>query len=64
MKTIPVAAVYDRRIENDSGAPRDAATVQPLQEDQSTVAAVYDRRMENASGSHRQPLQKSVRKTQ
>ena len=38
MKTKPVAAVYDRRMENDSGSHR-----QPLQ------GAVYDRREENES---------------
>ena len=42
MKTKPVAAVYDRRMENDSGSHR-----QPLQEDEFVVAAVYDRRLEN-----------------
>ena len=36
MKTKPVAAVYDRRMENEPGSHR-----QPLQ------GAVYDRRMEN-----------------
>ena len=56
---MPVAAVYDRRPENESGAHR-----APLQEDQSVVAAVYDRRMENEPGAHRdaatvQPLQKA-----
>ena len=55
---MPVAAVYDRRPENESGAHR-----APLQEDQSVVAAVYDRRIENETGAHRdaatkQPLQK------
>jgi hypothetical protein len=55
MKTIPVAAVYDRREENELGSHR-----QPPQEDQSIVAAVYDRRPENDSGSHRQPLQWAV----
>jgi len=56
----PVAAVYDRRMENEPGSHR-----QPLQEDQSAVAAVYDRRMKNDSGAHRdaatvQPLQESA----
>jgi len=54
-----VAAVYDRRKENETGAHR-----APLQEDQSVVAAVYDRRKENETGAHRdaateQPLQKA-----
>jgi REP element-mobilizing transposase RayT len=49
-----VAAVYDRRMENEPGAHRE-----PLQ----VVAAVCDRRMENEPGAHRdaateQPLQK------
>ena len=36
MKTIPLAAVFDRLLENEPGSHR-----QPLQ------GAVYDRRMEN-----------------
>ena len=56
----PVAAVYDRREENEPDSRR-----QPLQEDQSAVEAVYERRMENDSGAHRdaatvQPLQESA----
>jgi len=58
MKTKPVAAVYDRRMENDSGSHR-----QPLQEDEFVVAAVYDRRLENDFDAHRAPLQSSRYKT-
>jgi putative transposase len=55
---MPVAAVYDHRDGDESGAYR-----APLQEDQSVVAAVCDRREEKDSGAHRdaatkQPLQK------
>ncbi len=54
-----VAAVYDRRVENEAGAHR-----APLQEEASVVAAVCDRRDGNESGAHRdaatvQPLQKA-----
>jgi len=49
---VAVAAVYDRRVENDFGAHR-----APLQEEQSVVAAVCDRRRGVDRGSHRQPPQ-------
>jgi hypothetical protein len=52
MKTIPVAAVYDRRGGDDFGSHR-----QPLQEDEFVVAAVCDRRVENDPGAHGAPLQ-------
>ena len=64
---LPVAAVYDRRMENEptlTETPqvkpvRCSGGLQPPEENEFApiVAAVCDRRMENEPGAHREPLQ-------